>query len=89
MIERIGFVGLGRMGVPMAANLVRAGFSVTAVDISPDAWARAESVGATASGDLADLAGAIDLLVLMLPDSDAVEAVLAAAQAAGVLDEAE
>lgn len=87
MAERIGFVGLGRMGVPMAANLVAAGSAVTAVDIVPEARSRAEAIGATSSERLAELAGAIDLLVLMLPDSDAVEAVLADAEREGVLRE--
>lgn len=84
-ITRVGFVGLGRMGLPMVANLIRGGFAVSAVDISPHALARAESVGAHTSTDLGDLAGEIDLLVLMLPDSDAVEKVLADAAVAGVL----
>lgn len=84
-IARIGFVGLGRMGVPMVANLIRSGFDVSAVDISAEARTRAESVGATAGADLGALSGVIDLLVLMLPDSDAVENVLDDADAIGVL----
>lgn len=84
---RVGFVGLGRMGVPMTANLVRAGFDVLAADISPDARARAEAVGARTVPSLAELAGRIDLLVLMLPDSDVVEAVADEALRSGVLAE--
>lgn len=85
MAERIGFVGLGRMGLPMTANLVAAGYRVVAVDLVPEARARAASVGAEATSELGDLAASVDLLMLMLPDSDAVEAVLAGAEAAGVL----
>lgn len=85
VIDRIGLVGLGRMGTPMAANLVRAGFTVRAVDISAEARERAQAVGAQTSAELADLKGEIDVLVLMLPDSDAVESVVAAAESAGVL----
>lgn len=84
-IKRIGFVGLGQMGVPMVANLVHGGFAVSAVDISPEARGRAEAVGARVTAELADLAGNIDALILMLPDSNVVEKVLGDAESAGVL----
>jgi 3-hydroxyisobutyrate dehydrogenase len=86
-VERVGFVGLGRMGLPMTANLVRAGFAVDAVDVSPDARARAQAAGASAHGDIGALAGAVDALVLMLPDSDVVDIVVTDAERAGVLTE--
>ncbi|MFC7787955.1 NAD(P)-dependent oxidoreductase [Microbacterium sp. MAHUQ-60] len=84
-VERVGFVGLGRMGLPMAANLVRAGFSVEAVDVSPDARSRAQAAGASTHDEIAALAGTVDALVLMLPDSDVVDSVVTAAESAGVL----
>lgn len=86
MAQRIGLIGLGRMGTPMAANLVRSGFPVHAVDVSPEARARADAAGVRASNDVSELAGRIDLLVLMLPDSDIVEAAIRDAEDAGVLD---
>ena len=86
-VERVGFVGLGRMGLPMTANLVRAGFAVDAVDVSPDARARAQAAGSSAHGDIGALAGAVDALVLMLPDSDVVDIVVTDAERAGVLTE--
>ncbi|MEO3860330.1 NAD(P)-dependent oxidoreductase [Acrocarpospora sp. B8E8] len=65
----VGFVGLGRMGLPMAARLVSAGFRVRAYDIS-----RPEGIDVT--GDVTEVAEGAGAVVLMLPDSDAVEAVL-------------
>ncbi len=44
-MARIGFVGLGNMGMPMARNLQRAGHAVTGFDISPAAMAAARAAG--------------------------------------------
>ena len=74
---RIGFIGLGNMGWPMAANLVRAGLDVTVRDLSSDRQER--FVAEFGCGGAATSAGfeGIDLLVTMLPDGRAVrEAVL-------------
>jgi 3-hydroxyisobutyrate dehydrogenase len=90
----VAFVGLGRMGQPMAARLAAAGYRVTGYDISPaaaGAWAR--GAGTTAAGDLAAVAAGAQAAVLMLPDSAAVSDVLrhpgflaALAPAAAVID---
>jgi len=55
-IRRVGFMGLGNMGAPMAANLVKAGYELTAYDIAP-ARARefATSHSAQATQGLAEL----------------------------------
>jgi 3-hydroxyisobutyrate dehydrogenase len=67
-IARICFIGMGNMGVPMATNLVRAGYAVTAYDI---AFGRAESFAkehnARATGSLADLGQSADFVITMLP----------------------
>ena len=63
LIRRIGFVGLGNMGAPMARNLARAGFDVRVRDADPDRQALlASELGPAA----ADLEG-IDAVVTMLP----------------------
>ena len=68
-IQRVGFVGIGNMGWPMAANLVRAGFDVMAVDATPGrAAAFAAEVGGSAAG-AEDAAAAADAMVTMLPTS--------------------
>jgi 3-hydroxyisobutyrate dehydrogenase len=67
-IKRIGFIGMGNMGVPMAANLVRAGYEVTAYDIAADrAQSFAKTHGAQATKNLASLGANADLIVTMLP----------------------
>lgn len=76
-IKRIGFVGMGNMGVPMAANLVRAGYEVTAYDIAGDrARAFAKAHSARAAMGLADLGRDADLIITMLPTGRDVRAVL-------------
>ncbi len=66
-MAKIGFVGLGNMGGPMAANLVRAGHEVKVFDLSTEAVKAAVEIGATASTSLADVAGNVDAIVTVLP----------------------
>ena len=73
---KIGFIGLGIMGAPMAANLVKAGFEVTGYNRSP---ARVEQLIAAGGQGAKDIAGAVadaDVVATMLPDSPDVRAVL-------------
>ncbi|MBL8381746.1 MAG: NAD(P)-dependent oxidoreductase [Burkholderiales bacterium] len=74
-MSRIGFIGLGRMGRPMAINLVRKGFDLTVLDIQPAATAAVVAAGATAGASVAAVAQASDIVVTMLPSSVEVEAV--------------
>jgi 3-hydroxyisobutyrate dehydrogenase len=77
MDKRIGFVGLGAMGWPMAANLVKAGFDVSAYDArSTEAGRFALEVGGTAAPSLAALGENVDVVITMLPTSKIVAAVL-------------
>ncbi len=72
---RIGFVGIGNMGGPMAANVAKAGHEVVAYDTDAArlaAWA--EEAGAR-SGTLAEI-GAQDIVVLMLPTGAIVRSVV-------------
>jgi 3-hydroxyisobutyrate dehydrogenase len=76
-IRRVGFVGIGNMGWPMAANLVRAGFGVMAVDAAAGrAAAFAAEVGGSAA-DAEDASAEADAMVTMLPTSDHVADVIA------------
>jgi len=70
-MQRIGIVGLGAMGLPMAATLAAKGFAVTGYDANADR--RALFAGAAVS--LADLAGA-DVVVLSLPNDRIVDEVV-------------
>jgi 2-hydroxy-3-oxopropionate reductase len=76
MAERIGFVGLGIMGKPMAKNLVNAGFAVTVYNRSSTAVEELVAEGATAGASSADVASKSDITVLMVPDSPDSEAVV-------------
>jgi 3-hydroxyisobutyrate dehydrogenase len=73
---RVGFIGLGNMGGPMCANLVRAGFEVRAYDIDAHALAHARDAGAGAAGSAADCARGVEALITMLPAPPQVEQVL-------------
>lgn len=75
MSARIGFIGLGMMGAPMSACLVKAGFRLDVTDV--DATRVAEVCAATSASPLtAEAAGELDVLITMLPSSAIVEAVL-------------
>jgi 3-hydroxyisobutyrate dehydrogenase len=66
-MARIGFVGLGNMGGPMARNLVKAGHQVAVFDLVPDAIAPVTAAGATAADSAAAAAGGADFVITMLP----------------------
>jgi 3-hydroxyisobutyrate dehydrogenase len=76
-IGTIGFIGLGNMGAPMAANLLRGGYSVFAFDIdSARAAGFAEAHGARSTADLAELGRSVDAIITMLPTGREVRDVL-------------
>jgi 2-hydroxy-3-oxopropionate reductase len=74
-MEKIGFIGIGIMGTPMALNLMKAGYSVTVYDIRPEAVEGIVQQGATAGTSTRNVAGRSDVVITMLPDSPEVEAV--------------
>ena len=63
----IAFIGLGNMGSGMAANLLKAGHSVRAFDLNPDAVAVLEKKGASPAADLRAAVTDADVVVTMLP----------------------
>jgi 3-hydroxyisobutyrate dehydrogenase len=75
--QRLGFVGLGNMGAPMARHLAAAGFQVVAADSNPAALARfCDAVPCERAASLAHLARDCRLVITMLPDGAAVRQVL-------------
>ncbi len=66
-MARIGFVGLGNMGGPMAANLAKAGHAVVGFDLVPAAREAVAAAGVAIVAELADAAREADTLVTMLP----------------------
>ncbi len=80
----VGFIGIGTMGWPMAANLVKAGHSVTVVDADAARAARfAAEHGAAAATDPVSLGRAADVIVTMLPDGTQVREALTGAAGGG------
>lgn len=75
--QRLGFVGLGNMGAPMARHLAAAGFQVVAADSNPAALARfCDAVPCERAASFAYLGRACRLVITMLPDGAAVRQVL-------------
>src|ERR1043165_6126440 len=67
-IKNIGFIGIGNMGAPMAANLIRAGYDVTAYDLAAErARQFASAHDARATDSLVALGQNADLIITMLP----------------------
>lgn len=74
-MTRIGFIGVGTMGLPMAVNLAKKGFAVAAYDRSPEATAAAAAAGLPTVASAAEAVAGADLVVTVLPSSPHVESV--------------
>jgi len=74
--ERIGFIGLGEQGKPMAINLAKSGFPVTVLDLRPEPVAELTALGAQAGVSPRAVAAASDIIAIMVVDDAQVEAVL-------------
>jgi 2-hydroxy-3-oxopropionate reductase len=74
--KKIGFIGLGIMGKPMAKNLLKAGYDLTVFDINDDAVAELVLAGAHSGKSVKDVAGKSDLIITMLPNSPQVKDVV-------------
>ncbi|HEY5222408.1 MAG TPA: NAD(P)-dependent oxidoreductase [Microbacteriaceae bacterium] len=77
--ERLGVLGVGRMGLPVCARLVTAGFSVTAFDIRPQVRAAVEAAGAIWAPDVATLAASVDIVITVLPGAPELEQAMSGA----------
>lgn len=76
-MNMVGFVGLGRMGRPMASNLSRKGFRLAVHDINRDAVAELELLQAKGVASVAEATRDSEVVVTMLPNSGVVTAVVA------------
>ena len=76
-MKKIGFIGLGIMGCPMAKNLLKKGYSLTVYDIVPEKVDELVEAGAKAGSSNKDVAEKSEIIITMLPNSPEVkEAVL-------------
>ncbi|TDE86135.1 2-hydroxy-3-oxopropionate reductase [Deinococcus sp. S9] len=74
--ERIGLIGLGIMGLPMARNLMKAGYSLTVNNRSPEPEQALAAEGAQVARTAREVAERSDIVITMLPDSPQVEEVV-------------
>jgi 3-hydroxyisobutyrate dehydrogenase len=75
-MTRVGWVGLGAMGLPMARCVVRAGHELTAYDIDPGRAVSLAAHGVEPAASISEVASGVDVLVLMVATPGQVEAVL-------------
>ena len=76
-MKKIGFIGLGIMGKPMAMNLIKAGYNLTVYDIRPEPVKEVVAAGAKEGKSSRDVAAQSDIVITMLPNSpDVKKAVL-------------
>jgi 2-hydroxy-3-oxopropionate reductase len=75
MINRIGFIGLGIMGKPMAKNLINAGYKLVVHDVNPQPVEQLVAEGADRALSPKKASESVDVVVTMLPDDQIVEAV--------------
>ena len=82
-MTRIGWIGLGNMGVPMAKNLVRAGFAVTVWNRTEARTGPLREAGAAVAGSIKELWERSDIVITMVADDDALRQVHAGGLEAG------
>jgi 3-hydroxyisobutyrate dehydrogenase len=73
---RVGWIGLGRMGTPMCANIISKGFDVIVQNRSQEKVYAMAATGATAGGSIAEIAANVDSIHTCLPDADALDDVM-------------
>ena len=75
-MKKIGFIGLGVMGKPMAKNLLKAGYSLMVYDIVPEAVQELVDAGAQAATSSKEAAAFGEVIMTMLPNSPEVKEVV-------------
>ncbi|MFC1528803.1 2-hydroxy-3-oxopropionate reductase [Candidatus Latescibacterota bacterium] len=76
MEKKLGFIGLGIMGKPMAKNLINAGYSLVVLDVNPAPVKELADLGATVAESPAEVAKNVSRIITMLPDGPEVEDVV-------------
>ncbi len=86
-MEKIGFIGLGRMGLPMAANIIKGGYDVYCYDVVASQLNAAAEKGGHICTSIAEVTENADILITMLPNSAIAREVIAS-PAGSILDSA-
>tara|TARA_B110000259_G_scaffold185051_1_gene233332 strand:- start:11660 stop:12568 length:909 start_codon:yes stop_codon:yes gene_type:complete len=71
--RKLSFIGLGQMGLPMAVNLLKAGYLINAYDINKNSRKKFEKLGGEISNNLEDCTKNANFIITMLPDGDIVK----------------
>ncbi len=77
MAEKVGFIGLGVMGRPMAGHIIEAGYELVVLDMNQAAMDELAGRGAQTAGSPKEVAEGSDIVITMLPDSPQVKEVVA------------
>ena len=72
-METVGFIGIGTMGIRMAARLLQAGYPLRAYDVLPEALSNVEALGAVACYSPREAAQGSDVMITIVPNSNDVE----------------
>jgi len=73
--KKIGFIGMGAMGIHMAKNLVKAGYDLTVYDLNPQPVKELVSLGAKEAKSSAEAAKGVEVVITMLPQDEQVKEV--------------
>lgn len=76
MTLKVGFIGMGIMGIPMSLNILNAGYDVMVYNRTRDKTSELEIAGAKTASSLAEIARWSDIIILMLTGPEAVNAVV-------------
>jgi 3-hydroxyisobutyrate dehydrogenase-like beta-hydroxyacid dehydrogenase len=72
-MQTVGFIGVGMIGMPMAQNILKRGFALTAYDLDPERVALLVDAGARGARSIAEAVAGADVVITMLPDAPDVE----------------
>ncbi|OGV44894.1 MAG: 3-hydroxyisobutyrate dehydrogenase [Legionellales bacterium RIFCSPHIGHO2_12_FULL_42_9] len=79
-MTRIGFIGLGNMGLPMATNLIKASYEVTGFDLNPEVLAKFQATGGHKANSVSETALNKTVIITMLQTGEQVKRVCLGAQ---------
>ena len=85
-MKRLGFIGVGMMGKPMAKNLLKAGYELTVLDVNTAAAEELVGEGAVRAGNPVEVMSQCEAVITMLPGSADVEQVVLGEQGTAVCD---
>jgi 3-hydroxyisobutyrate dehydrogenase-like beta-hydroxyacid dehydrogenase len=74
--QKVGFIGIGNMGMPMAKSLIKNGFPITVFDLNQDAVEEIRNMGAAVSGSPEELSRSCDAIISMVRDESQIDQII-------------